>query len=260
MIEKQIVLDNLLVNYYVTENPSEAAATVVFLHGWRSNSRIWEPIYQNLQGRGFALYGLDLPGFGGSAAPTDPWTLRNYAALVSRFIERLELKNVCLVGHSFGGRVAVKTAAESPQVLEKLVLVDSGGFRPHVVRRGIVMFLAKFLKPAFALPLLRRLRPFVYHILGADDYLATPELKSTFLNVINENVENVAAQVSQPTLIVWGEKDEETPLSFAQALHQKIPHSNIQIFATAGHFSFLDEPEEFSELLIKFINEPAQDS
>ena len=89
--------------------------------------------------------------------------------------------------------------------------------------------------------------------MGAEDYLATPELRETFLNVINEDLTALLGYVRQETLIVWGGRDEDTPLMLAMWLKEHIPHSDLVIFHNAGHFSFLDEPDKFVGTVRDFL-------
>src|SRR3989344_3443172 len=230
MTEKQVVVANQLVNYLSNEVVDPAAQTVVFLHGWRSEAAVWRPVMDRL-GRRYRQFALDLPGFGKSE----------------------KLKKIVVVGHSFGGRVVIKLSALEPDIVEKLILVDSAGFRLHGKRNAVLRIVAKMLKPFFMIPGLRTLRLPIYRVMGAEDYLATPELRETFLNVINEDLTALLGYVRQETLIVWGGRDEDTPLMLAMWLKEHIPHSDLVIFHNAGHFSFLDEPDKFVGTVRDFL-------
>lgn len=275
MIEKQIILKNYLVNYYAAASENPAAKTAIFLHGWRANGMIWMPVVEGLlkdspsTGSGINIYAIDLPGFGKSELPHQPFHLKDYAEVVREFINKLKLlthpsplargegqrerSNIILVGHSFGGRVAIKLAVSHPDLIRKLVLVDCGGFRKSEWKRGLTTFFAKVMGPAFALPLLRTLRPRIYNILGADDYLAIPEFKNTFINVVNEDLLPLFPKIKPPAFVIWGENDQETPLEFGRLVHSKISNSKFYVLQNAGHFSFLDDPEEFVKILKEFI-------
>ena len=255
MNSRQIIVRGLLVNYYYDESAPPASQAVVFLHGWRSNAMIWRPILESFHST-YRLYAIDFPGFGNSELPRAGLHLKDYSDIVAGFVEKLDLKRVCVVGHSFGGRVAIKLAVNHPALIERMVLVDSGGIRSSETRRRIITTFAKILHPVFALPLLRTLRPRIYNMLGAADYLATPELRQTFLNIIEEEPTPYLNQVRCSTLIVWGEKDQEAPLSAGQTKAKLIPRARLVVFPMSGHFSFLDRPEEFNQALTGFLNEP----
>lgn len=256
MTEKQLVVDNLLLNYYVQQNPSEAVTAVVFLHGWRSNGRLWNPVFQLLSQSKFDLYALDLPGFGKSEPPPGDWTVKDYAELLQAFLTKLALNSVCLVGHSAGGKIAIQFAVQYPDRVAKLILVNSTGIRRASPKRSFIVSIAKVLKPAFALPFLRSLRPRLYYTLGAEDYLATPRLQGTFLNVLNADLTGSLRDIRAKTLIIWGDADRETPLRIGTELHRRIANSELKVFSSAGHFTFLDKPREFTKTLSDFLNEP----
>ena len=259
MTEKQIVVANQLVNYLTNDIADPSAGAVVFLHGWRSDARVWKPIIERLL-RDYArndnilnFYALDLPGFGKSEKPKRDFNLDNYAAVVMGLIKKLQLENVALVGHSFGGRVAIKLSVLEPDLIHKLILVDSAGYRLNKSRNALLRVVAKLFKPFFMVFGLKMLRFRIYRAIGADDYLATPELKQTFLNVINEDLTALLQYIRQETLIVWGGRDEDTPLVLAMWLKEHIGRSDLVIFHDAGHFSFLDEPDKFVEAVKDFL-------
>ena len=259
MIQRQIVIKNLAVNYYFARATDDTVPTVVFLHGWRNNAKIWTPILTSLERQNrYHLYALDLPGFGGSQVPPESWKTEDYAKAVREFIITLGLNKVCVVGHSFGGKVGIKLAANYPESLEKLVLVGSSGIRVESWKNRLVIWLAKIAKPFFAIRFLQNLRPRIYHILGADDYLATPELKSVFLNVVREDLQSELDRITMPVLLVWGDLDRETPLVLGKMMAERLRSARLLVFPKSGHFSFLDRPQEFVESLTSFINESGQ--
>jgi len=249
MQAKQLVLNNLLVNYYYAAGEEEQPV-LLFLHGWRSEGKVWQEIMEKLPE--YNRYALDLPGFGSSQVP-QTFTLQNYAEIIDEFIKKLNLKRVILIGHSFGGRVAIKLAAQAPAYLEKIVLVDSAGVRAGSAIKTLKMAIAKIAKPFFSLPFLNPVRRKIYFALGSEDYIATPQLRQTFLNIINEDLTQLLPKINQPALLVWGKNDKDTPLTQARIMEQKVPGSQLVILLGAGHFSFLDKQEEFVNELKKFI-------
>ena len=251
--QKQIVLNKLLINYYSSGNSSP---TLLFLHGWRSEAKIWLPIINSLVQEGKTVYALDLPGFGRSETPSQSFTLADYSEAVARFIEALKLSDVCLIGHSFGGRVAVKLAAPRSDLVQRLVLVASAGIREKSFKRGLFKAAAKIVHPIFKLPFLRPLRKKIYQAIGAEDYVMTPALKNTFIKIINEDVAPLFPKIKQKTLIIWGDQDKETPLKFGRLMAKQIPRAKLEVIKGAGHCSFIDEPDGFLRVLKDFLNEP----
>ena len=255
--EKQVIINDLLVNYFAAET-DPAAPTVVFLHGWRSEARVWMPVLNSCAATGkYNLYALDFPGFGKSEKPKQAYKLDDFRDIVLEFCKKLNLEKISLVGHSFGGRVAIKLTIVTNVAIEKLVLVDSAGFKTRSAKKGLLNTIAKITKPAFKLPGVRDLRPRIYKLIGAEDYLAadTPEIRQTFLNIINEDLTADMKKVKVPTLILWGADDKDTPVNFGKRLHSAILNSKFEILPHAGHFSFLDDPRHFVASVIGFLDQ-----
>jgi pimeloyl-ACP methyl ester carboxylesterase len=285
-MEKQIIVNKQLISYEEQTRQGNDAV-LVFLHGWRSQKEVWQPIIKRLQqpllasghppsstmssepngqtwGGEYGMYALDLPGFGKSPfTPPSPspsrggnnngWAVGDYAKVVKEFIEKLDLKNVILIGHSFGGRVAIKLVAKYPILISKLILVDSAGFAMDANKKSAMNFAAKIARPFFKPKFMQGLRKKIYRQIGAEDYLATPELQKTFVNITSEDLTADMKNIKLPTLIIWGENDTETPLEFGKKMNTLIPNSKFVILKNVGHFSFLDKPEEFVKILENFI-------
>ncbi|MFA5173359.1 MAG: alpha/beta hydrolase [Candidatus Paceibacterota bacterium] len=250
MIEqKKLVLEDIVINFLFSKN---SGYPLVFLHGWRSQGAAWFKIMEQAEKRGFRPFALDLPGFGSSENPPENFDLEKYAVLIKDFIKKENLKKVCLIGHSFGGRITLKFSSLFPEFIDKLVLVGSAGLPPKN-KKTFLKIMAKIFKPFFKLPFLKSFRPKIYKLLGSDDYLATPALKNVFLNVIKENLEPLLPKIKAETLLVWGEEDKTTPLYMAETFRRKIKNSRLEIIKDAGHFNFLDQPEEFSKILFNFV-------
>lgn len=250
----RLVCNHVLVQYYPWTNRcvDEHRPTLLFLHGWRSDGSVWFSIVDRLMSAFPSIYVLDLPGFGKSQTPRDDWTLDDYGTCVREFAAKLQLQNVCLIGHSFGGRIAIHLASQNSEHWTKLVLVNSGGIRNKRNRAGVLRVLSKVVKPLFHLSITQRFRAKVYQMLGAEDYLATPSLKKTFLNIINENLETGLRRVVQPTLLVWGDRDSETPMADGKRMCACLPDGRLEVIPGAGHYSFLDKPAEFVTLVSQF--------
>ena len=248
----KLVIQDLLINYYFTavKKPVE---TLIFLHGWRSNSTLWFKTFPELYKDNYQIYAVDLPGFGLSQTPSKPLYLEDYMISIVEFMKKLEIESPIIIGHSHGGRVGIKLASMHPELLNKLVLVDSGGVRRESADLQLKKAMAKLVKPLFKLPFMKNLREKVYTAMGAEDYVATPELTKTFVNIIKEDLVPLLPTIKAQTLLIWGKEDTATPLEDAEVMKEKIPFSTLEIIDNAGHYSFFDKPDEFAKLLIKFI-------
>lgn len=252
MEQRQIIIDSFLVNYY-TVFKKNTDSVLLFLHGWNCNSSIWWPILPELTKLNGSLYFLDLPGFGKSEMPNKPFNLFNYSQIIKEFIEKLKLKKVILTGHSLGGAVALKFSTDNSELLESLILVSPSGIRPKTIKKTIYKTVAKIVKPVFKIPGLQPLRQKIYRTIGSEDYLLTPEMKKTYQAIIKEDLTPILGKVKTKTLIIWGEKDKGTPLSYAKIMKQFIPNSTLKVISNAGHFCFLEQPNQFTEILNTFL-------
>jgi pimeloyl-ACP methyl ester carboxylesterase len=253
-MEQQIIINGQLISYleYGAEN---TGSTVIFLHGWRSQKEVWKNIVASSKYQVARSYVLDLPGFGKSPTPASVWTIGDYAEVVKGFIEKLELKNIILVGHSFGGRIAIKLAAQNSNWLSKMVLVDSAGIRDGQSTKKALSYIVKIVKPIFKPKFMQGFRKEIYKKIGARDYVETPELQKTFVNVVNEDLRDYLPKIKVPTLLIWGEKDLDTPVAHAYFMKEKIVDSKLFVIKNAGHFCFLEKLEKFAVELNKFIVE-----
>lgn len=247
MSEKQIVIDDTLINY-IELNP-EAPRALVFLHGWQSSAAAWTGVIEKLKGNAVRIIALDLPGFGKSPIPKESWGVGEYSLMVKKLIQKLELKDVILIGHSFGGRVGIKLAAQDTELVKKLVLVDAAGFKNASIINELKILAAKTVKPLFSLPGLKQLKQTAYQVVGAKDYAEAGPMRAIFVKTINEDLTEYLPKIAAPTLLVWGSKDLDTPVAFGQVMNRLIPNSKLVVFENAGHFSFIDEPQKFAELI-----------
>lgn len=248
------MLNNNLVSYSEINRQAEKSS-IIFLHGWRSSKAVWQGIVSQLRDINRPMYMLDLPGFGTSPAPKSAFTISDYASLVEEFIRKQNLGRVVLVGHSFGGRVGIRLGAMAPEALEKLVLVDSAGFKTPKIKRIVFKTAAKLVRPVFKLNVFQGLRKKIYQSLGAEDYIATPQMQQTFIKVINEDLSADMQKITSPTLIVFGEKDTDTPPEFGRRMQKLITGSRLEMLSSAGHYSFLDQPEKFCQLIRQFLQQ-----
>ncbi len=272
-MNQQIVINNQLISF-VKQGSELAEQTLLFLHGWRSNKEVWSGVANKLisESANKLVYTIDLPGFGASSTPKGDWPLdklgthpsnsnnnvwgvEDYANLVAEFISKQDLKNVVVIGHSFGGRVGIKLASTRTDLVKKLVLVDAAGFAANAAKKSAMGLAAKIVKPIFKSKFMQGLRRKIYKQIGAEDYIATPELQKIFVKTVNEDLSENMKRILQPTLIVFGESDKDTLPQTGEKMHSLIPNSKFIILPHAGHFSFIDQPEEFVKILNKFIYE-----
>lgn len=249
----KILVNDLAIEYL----DQGKGAVMLFLHGWWDASHTFSALVTALRPY-WRVIRLDLPGFGGSESPKEPWGVGDYALFVKKFIEKLGIRVDMLVGHSFGGRIALKGVSSGLLQPKRLILISSAGLaRRNTVRNILFKVLAKAGKAAFVpfpVDVQERLRRKLYEYTGADDFLRAGVLKETFLRVIGEDLSRSARDVHVPTLLIWGEDDIATPLSEGKRLNALISDSELEIVKDAGHFVHQERPSEVAQAIKKFVS------
>lgn len=187
---------------------------------------------------------VDFYGFGATPYPGGTLVLDDYVESIAELIRHYEMKNLTVVGHSFGGRVAIKLARYYGYMVDRLVLIDSAGMKP---RRCI-----KYYFKIYKHKILKKLK--IRHKSGSDDYIAlSDEMKGTFNNIVNEHLEQHLKYVITPTLIIWGKNDADTPMYMAKRLNRKLIDSTLITLEGAGHYSYLEKPQLVTSIIMSFI-------
>ena len=227
-----------------------SGAPVLVLHGWGAKIEAVDPIVRSLAAQA-TVYVADLPGFGESALPPQPWGVCDYTNWTLAFLREMDLARVDVVGHSFGGRIAIYLASHHPERIGKLILVDSAGIRPkrglRYHRRVAVAKVSKHVGRRLG-PVGRRLQARIAARMASSDYAAAGALRPTFVKVVNEDLTPLLAGIAVPTLLIWGSEDQDTPLSDARTMERLIPDAGLVIFDGAGHYSYLDQPARFARV------------
>ena len=237
--------------------------TILILHGWGGSSKSWLKVGDILEKQSCKVFKLDLPGFGFTPEPSQPWSVGNYTDWVNDFFEKNNLQHVFLLGHSFGGRIAAKFAVKYPGKLKGLILVDAAGIaRENTMglKQKIILKLAKSRYFIITFPLLGKLiYPFLqklsYFLAGTRDYylIKSNVMKETFKKTIDEDLSPYFCKITTPSLVVWGAKDIIIPAKFAYAINEQIRGSVLEIIPGVGHNPHLESPEILADKIIKFI-------
>ena len=231
--------------------------TIVILHGWGSSKEKWLVVKEILDSKGIKVIVPDLPGFKKETALTRVWDLDDYVDWFKDFCSDFD-EPFFLLGHSFGGRIAIKFAAQNPEKLKGLILVSSAGIIPKkIFLRVYIGKITKFGKIFSFIPFYKLFRKGFYkYILRRTDYIQAeklPYLKETFKNIIKEDLRKYFSKIQTQCLIVWGDKDDMTPLPDGKIMAQEIPNSKLKILRDIGHFPYTQNPKLLSEKIIEFI-------
>lgn len=218
---------------------------VILLHGWSLDNQIqqkWQPFCDALERLNLDPELLILPGFADTPI-TEPWTLDMY---VSWVLQQLPNKQpVVVLGHSFGGQLAIRLAAEHPDRVSQLILIGAAGIRSQSVLAKLKRSTWKTVaKVGRAITQSERARHALYALVGERDYLrSSPLMRQTMSNVLAQDTQDDAARITAPTLLIWGEFDSTTPLWIARRYQRLIAGSQLELIHQARHaphFSHVD--------------------
>ena len=219
---------------------------IVLLHGWGQNIEMMKPIGDNLSDR-FRINILDLPGFGESEEPKEIWSIKDYSDLLEEFINKLEIKKPIIMGHSFGGRVAIRYSSNHP--IEKLILFGSPCIR---IQEDLPIHI-KMLKTIKKLPGMNEFGEYMKKYIGSRDYkAASPTMRQILVNVVNEDLSKYAKEIEEPTLLIWGEQDTEAPVEDARELERIMPDAGL-IVLPGTHYAYLENLGQVINILNNFI-------
>lgn len=247
----QVVVDSLLTHYEVMGE----GKLVVLLHGWADRAAGLRSLQVALA-KDSRVVALDLPGFGGTQAPPEAWALNEYASFVADFLKKINAGPVAMIiGHSNGGAIAIRGLANGTLSAKRLVLMASAGIRGEQKGRlkalQAVTKVGKVLTAPLPASAKRKLRGKVYEAVGSD-MLVAEHMQETLKRIVADDVRADAANLTLPTLLLYGENDSSTPASFGRQFNELIHGSMLKVFPNAGHFIHLDKPNEVAEAITGF--------
>jgi len=251
---------------------------VLLVHGLAGNSRTWDAVMPRLA-VDYDVIAPDLLGHGESAKPLGDYSPGAYASGLRDLLALLEVPSATIVGHSFGGGVAMQLAYQHPELVDRLVLVGSGGLGREVTwfLRALSLPGVEYVMPlGFSKPLIGASTE-IGRLLGRLD-IRSPKLGElwrgyrsladapnrqafvrTMRGVIDIGGQTVSATdrlylaARVPTLIVWGERDMIIPVAHARAAHEAIASSRLEVLSGVGHFPQVEAPDRFNDVLVDFL-------
>lgn len=251
-MEKEIELEGVRVAMEVTGS----GRPLILMHGWGCDHSTVRSIAATAA-LTHTVYNIDFPGFGASEEPAEVWGVERYTRLIEALVKSEKLESPVLVGHSFGGRVAILFASRNKA--DKVILVDAAGIKPRrTLKYYLKVYSFKAGKKFWELILgkekaqarIDRMRA----RRGSSDYAgASPMMRRILSKVVNEDLTDRLPLISAPALLIWGENDTATPLSDAKKMARLIPDSGLVSFPGCGHYSFLDNQGQFRAVLSSFL-------
>jgi pimeloyl-ACP methyl ester carboxylesterase len=254
------------------EGPRDDAMPIVLLHGTSASLHTWEGWTRALRDQRRVIR-LDMPGFGLTGPhPRELYTGAAYVAFMRAVFDKLAIEKCALGGNSFGGYVAWKTAVADSRV-QRLILVDSGGYPNPTAKMPLGFRLAKT-------PVINRLAKYslprslvensLRNVYG-DSSKVTPELIDLYYDLAVREGNRAALvkrfeqarygddddirKVNVPTLILWGGRDRLIPPEHAARFDQDIPNSEFVIFDALGHVPHEEDPEATVAPVLQFLKQ-----
>jgi pimeloyl-ACP methyl ester carboxylesterase len=288
---KTVTIDGINIHYVC----GGSGPPLVLVHGLGSSAAV--EFYYNLEplAAQHRVLAIDLPGFGKSDKPILAYTIELFVKAVSELMACEGITRAAVMGVSMGGRVALGLALDSPELVERLVLVDALGVGPprrvlayrvlltrglgELTLRGTARALRR-MNPAT----IRRLwgwylrRPTRVEATWSDERIAnhgmllsSPEYRAAYLSALRSiagmtqlrngvDVGDRLPELHMPTLLIWGRHDHIFPPSHAESAKDKLPRGRVVIFEDSGHTPQMEEPERFNRLVLDFLAEPASRS
>jgi pimeloyl-ACP methyl ester carboxylesterase len=241
---------------------------LLLLHGWANSSLTLQGLAAGLADIR-EVYVPDLPGFGRTEAPKEAagWDTAAHAAFIVNLMDTLKIERADIFGHSHGGRIASQLAATTPERVSRLVLCASAGLHerlplPVRLRRRWRRLLIKFAHRAAARGLLGANGPERARALSekyaSRDYRAAGIMRPTLGKVLADDLAPLLPRITAPVLLIWGDRDEETPPELAERSRRLIPDASLVILPGAGHHPFVDQPQQVLAVVRDFFEQPAE--
>lgn len=235
------------VNYVQYGN--KKGKNIILLHGWGQNIEMMDPLGRGLEDK-YRITIIDFPGFGDSPEPPYGYTVYDYCELLDQLLVNLKIKEPILIGHSFGSRIAMIYA--SRRLVSKLVLMASP-FRRTNKKANYKLRILKIVRNT---PGLKRLEGYVKKKIASPDYAkASPIMRKVLVNVINENLINIIPKIKASTILIWGDNDDQVPLSEAKYIEANINDCGLIIYDHCGHFAYLERLEQTINILNEFLKD-----
>ena len=233
--------------------------SIIILPGWGNTRPTFQRIIHQFQNN-HTIYIFDYPGFGKSPIPNKILTIYDYAEIISSFIQEKQINNPIIIAHSFGGRIVSLLSAKYQVPIKKLILIDIAGIkRRKTIKQFFKEKLYKFLKTLtnlFPKKKRKQLKQLLLNKFSSPDYQSLPPaMRKTFQNIISEDHTHYFKKIQTNTLIIWGEKDQDTPIKDGILLEKIIPNSALIVYRNASHYSYLDYPYETSLIIESFLQE-----
>ncbi|MCZ2846007.1 MAG: alpha/beta hydrolase [Candidatus Bathyarchaeota archaeon] len=242
---------------------------LLIIHGWGLGVKSWQKVKELLELANIEVLLPELPGFGKEPSPGTVWGIEDYKNWILKIAKRSNWEKFNLLGHSFGGGLAVRIAADFPKKIEKLILCSPSIIREKSRKISMIEKTAKIskkiLQKIFRERIIYFLTKIFYTLIRSLDYFrANGVMKETMKKVISEDLRLSLRELRQPTLLLWGDRDYTVPLSYASRIKKEIdkrqvthPSQKVRlvVFPKVGHALNLQAPDQMVNEIKNFLND-----
>lgn len=266
----RICVNDVQIYYEYFDHEDPDAKVVVLVHGFLSSTVSFRKLLPYLT-KTYKVVSLDLPGFGQSEKSTSfIYKLSNYGQLIIDFLDKLNIQNAILIGHSMGGQISMHAAKKSPKRIEKLILLGCCSY----VKRASRSLIACSYLPLFTWGMRNWIqrKDVKENLLSVlhDSKLVTEEMIESYKKPISEVAfihslirllrqregdmcSQDLNQIKQPVLMLWGKEDKVMPVKTGYRLKHDLPSAELIVYEKCGHLLMEEKPQEICNEIQRFI-------
>jgi pimeloyl-ACP methyl ester carboxylesterase len=238
---------------------------VVLVHGLGASAERWEYVIPRLSKK-YHVIVPDLIGFGYSDKPSVDYTPEFFSGFIFDFLNTLGINKISMVGSSLGGQIVAECAITQNKIIEKIVLVSPSGFMKHSTPTlDAYMMAALYPSPdgakmAFQMMTGTHKDIDTKTINGFVERMTLPNAKMAFMSTIlglknSDSMTDRLARISIPAMVIWGKKDSLIPIEYSKNFVSAIKNCQFVEMDNCGHTPYVEEPEEFSKILFRFLSQ-----
>ena len=225
---------------------TEDKRALLLLHGYLCSGEIFKA-QKDFFSSYYQVYSPDLKGFGKNKDMQYPYSLTDYAKELKEYMDKNKIVKPDVICHSFGARVLIKTLDLYPDTFGKIIITGGAGLKPkRSLKYFAKKFLYKILKPFFKKERLKKFFSKDYNSLSF-------VMQQSFIKVVNEDLKKAAGKIENEVLLIYGDRDKETPLYMGKRFHKLIKNSSLSVIKGGGHFCFLECSDKFNFLSREFL-------
>lgn len=254
-------IDGVRISY---ESSGDSGSRILLLHGWGCSIDLMKPVAERITGNHRFMI-IDFPGHGQSSRPPEPWGVPEFSECLVRFLRETGFYPCHIIAHSFGARVAAWIASEYPDMVSRMILTGAAGIRPkqtEASRKRSAQYrrLKRIAAGIGRIPFLRgaslRVEDALRRKYGSRDYNSLDaEMRKTFVRIVSQDLTDLYGSIRSSTLLLWGDRDTETPLWMGREMEKMIPDSALIILEGGTHFAYLEQVDRFCTIVSEFLKE-----